>query len=224
MRKTETKHLLNYLQKYSNKEDILLDVGCGIGRNLDILKDNGYKNIIGVDISDTMVATVKDKGYEAYTISTLTEGLRNRKIKTLLFSHVLEHISYENIQSTMESYFSFCADNANVVILMPTLYDAFYNDVDHIKPYYPSGLVRLFSKKTISKQYFSDYELVLKNLKLRKAPLIPFLYSMELRYETNILKKIIFKIFNKIMKGLKWITFGYISKTTGYVAIFELKK
>lgn len=41
--------------KYVGKEDIILDVGCGYGRTLNQLYEEGYHNLIGIDFSENMM-------------------------------------------------------------------------------------------------------------------------------------------------------------------------
>ncbi len=41
--------------KYVKKDSCILDVGCGYGRTLDELYQNGYRNLIGIDFSSGMI-------------------------------------------------------------------------------------------------------------------------------------------------------------------------
>ena len=46
--------------KYVGKEEKILDVGCGYGRTLHELYENGYKNLIGMDFSEGMIKRGKE--------------------------------------------------------------------------------------------------------------------------------------------------------------------
>ena len=46
--------------KYVEKDDVILDVGCGYGRTLNELYTNGYKNLIGIDFSKGMIERAKN--------------------------------------------------------------------------------------------------------------------------------------------------------------------
>lgn len=50
----------NIISKYVKKTDKILDVGCGAGRTTINLYKNGYKNIIGLDLAENLVAFAKD--------------------------------------------------------------------------------------------------------------------------------------------------------------------
>ena len=96
MNKQDEKYLIKLLQKYCNKEDRILDIGCGIGENLRLLKIHNYNNIYGVDISQMMVEYCKNLGFRVYEINQI-EALE--KFDVLLFAHVLEHINYPEIKT-----------------------------------------------------------------------------------------------------------------------------
>ncbi len=41
--------------KYVERDDYILDVGCGYGRTLDELYHNGYRNLIGIDFNISLL-------------------------------------------------------------------------------------------------------------------------------------------------------------------------
>lgn len=47
--------ILENLAKYIKKDSRILDVGCGYGRTLDELYQNGYRNLVGIDFSSGMI-------------------------------------------------------------------------------------------------------------------------------------------------------------------------
>jgi len=47
-------------EKYISKNDKILDIGCGAGRTTINLYRNGYKNIIGLDLSTNLIKYAKD--------------------------------------------------------------------------------------------------------------------------------------------------------------------
>lgn len=42
-------------KKYVDTDSVVLDVGCGYGRTLEELHQNGYRNLIGIDFSEGMI-------------------------------------------------------------------------------------------------------------------------------------------------------------------------
>ena len=56
----EAKFLLNKVKKYSlSKNSKILDLGCNVGRHLNFLKKNGYRNLYGVDIGKLAIKNSK---------------------------------------------------------------------------------------------------------------------------------------------------------------------
>ena len=51
-------------EKYIKKEDKILDIGCGAGRTTINLFKNGYKNIIGLDLSTNLINYAKSYSQE----------------------------------------------------------------------------------------------------------------------------------------------------------------
>jgi len=51
-------------KKYINKKDKILDLGCGAGRTTINLYKNGYKDIVGLDISDNLINYAKNYSIE----------------------------------------------------------------------------------------------------------------------------------------------------------------
>jgi SAM-dependent methyltransferase len=50
---------LDWLAKHSNKQARVLDYGCGYGRTLAELSEAGFRNLVGVDFSEGMLARAR---------------------------------------------------------------------------------------------------------------------------------------------------------------------
>jgi ubiquinone/menaquinone biosynthesis C-methylase UbiE len=219
-RRPENKLLLGMLKKNADYDSKILDIGCGVGENLSLLRSAGYKNIVGVDISEEMLNIASKNGHNV----SLPEALLVDKnlFDVLLFSHVLEHIEFKDLQNFLESYFKLCKSDGRILICMPLLYDGFFNDVDHYKTYYPKGLCSLFSSSQISRQYRSEFTLKLVDLRYLRASLVPYhIRSRHIRSVLNYINLVLITFFFFIIRML---SFGLLSKVTSYVAIFSLEK
>jgi len=212
--------LRKLLLLYVPKSARILDVGCGLGKNILMLNALGYPNVVGVDVSPEMVSATRSRNIEAYVFSEF-QG-HSGSFDLILFSHVIEHFEYKDLQRYMEFYLSRLVPRGKFIILAPVLYDAFYSDVDHIKPYYPKGLMNLFSDDNLSRQYSSRYVIRILDIYFRRANLTP--YFMRSRYIKKLWNRIVFKTLNTFFEFMKVITFDLFSKTTGYGAIFEVTK
>lgn len=216
MNSVDRGNLKRLLNLYVTKDMSILDVGCGIGENISLLESLGYKEVVGTDISREMVSTAREAGHEVYVPDEIPE----RKYDVLLFSHVIEHIGYPEIIGFFEGFFAKAKSPALVIIVTPVLYDAFFNDVDHIKPYYPDGLMMLFSRNKISRQYSSRFTLSLLDIYYRRAPLIP--YNIRIRHSARIIDRIIYQFLARGMSFIKIASFGLVARVTGYAAAFRV--
>lgn len=215
MHNIDKKNLKKFLSK-ENKKIKILDVGCGNGENLELIKSWGFTNVYGTDIAPEMVEVCNLKNLNV----VLDQDLLEDNFDLILFSHVIEHIEYPNIIKFFEHYFSKTKKNGKIIIITPCLYNGFYNDIDHIKPYYPNGLLNCFSEKKMSRSYFSKFNLQLLDIYFRKEVIVAF--DIRSGYINKLPNKLIVKFRRMTLKLINIILFGAISKTTGYAAIFSL--
>lgn len=95
----------------------VLDVGCGIGRNLDHLSGNG----VGVDVNPLSVAEARQRGLTALTLSEFSSSefaIENR-FDSLLVAHVLEHMEPHEAMTLVGSYLSFVKSGGAIVVICP---------------------------------------------------------------------------------------------------------
>jgi SAM-dependent methyltransferase len=215
MHNIDKKNLKKFLLE-QNKDIKILDVGCGIGENIELIESWGYKNIYGTDIAPLMIEECKLKNLNAVLDKELTEN----NFDLILFSHVIEHIDYPNIVNFFEHYFSKIKKNGKIIIITPCLYNGFYNDIDHIKPYYPNGLLNCFSEKKMSRSYHSKFNLQLIDIHFRKEIIAAF--DIRSGYINTLSNKLIVKFRRVSLRLLNFILFGSLSKTTGYAAMFSV--
>jgi SAM-dependent methyltransferase len=119
-----------------------LDIGCGIGRNLRILPPGS----IGIDTNAVAVAETRRLGMEAFTPDQL-DPMRQRllgQFSTLLFSHVLEHMTRrESIQLLVE-YLPYLNRRGKVVVFCPQEL-GFRSDETHVDFVDFGGASEIFS-------------------------------------------------------------------------------
>jgi SAM-dependent methyltransferase len=94
-----------------------LDVGCGIGRNLANLDGRA----VGVDTNPTSVVEARRRGfiaYEAGEFPSAPEAVPG-SFDTLLFSHVLEHMTGAEAADLVAAYLRYLAADGRVVVIVP---------------------------------------------------------------------------------------------------------
>lgn len=68
----------------------VLDIGCRGGFLFDIMKERGYRDFYGVDISEEAIKVLKQKGYMGEVLDIQEEYL-NKKFDLIMLRHTLEH-------------------------------------------------------------------------------------------------------------------------------------
>ena len=72
----------------------LLDVGCGAGGYLDLMRALGWEHVVGVDISKRGVTTARDTlGIDAHQGELAQVGFNDETFDAVSLSHTLEHIA-----------------------------------------------------------------------------------------------------------------------------------
>ncbi len=93
-----------------------LDVGCGIGRNLEHLEGSG----VGVDHNAEAVATCRARGFDSYTTEEFpTSVASGRAFNALLFSHVLEHMTRADAVTLVHTFLPYVERPGTVVFVTP---------------------------------------------------------------------------------------------------------
>lgn len=111
--------ILPWLKLYKTSSNIL-ELGCGPGYMLRFLKNNGYNNTTGIDISNEQVELAKSKGFNVYK-SDVFEFLSNNKTKwDVIFAlDFVEHFSKEELFEMMELIYNNLESDGCLIIRTP---------------------------------------------------------------------------------------------------------
>lgn len=108
----------------------VLEVGCGIGRNL--LHLGG--NCVGVDHNPDSVAVARSRGLLAFTPEEFraSEHSRNEAFDSMLVSHVLEHMRRSEAVDLVKEYLPVLRNGGRVVMITPQD-SGFRSDASHVE-------------------------------------------------------------------------------------------
>jgi|TARA_B110000977_G_scaffold101449_1_gene132932 2-polyprenyl-3-methyl-5-hydroxy-6-metoxy-1,4-benzoquinol methylase len=109
----------------------VLDVGCGIGRNLTNMSKLNIA-AVGVDHNQFAIDHVTSMGFQAYNVEELPAHITENSFDTLLISHVLEHMPVDDAISLIEGYLPYLKTNGQIVVITPQE-AGFRSDPTHIE-------------------------------------------------------------------------------------------
>jgi SAM-dependent methyltransferase len=118
----------------------VLDLGCGVGRNLAHLGGHG----VGVDHSADSTARAQARGLLAFTPDEFaaSEHARPGRFDGLLVAHVVEHMTFPEAAALVAPYLPFVRPGGRAVFIVPQR-AGFRSDATHVEFFDGAALRRL---------------------------------------------------------------------------------
>ncbi|HRQ56054.1 MAG TPA: methyltransferase domain-containing protein [Azoarcus taiwanensis] len=116
-----------------------LDVGCGEGRYLRMLSGL-CSRMVGIDENPDQIGALRREGFEVFHSSEFIPG----KYDLILVSHVVEHLSAQELVGFMEKYVPMLQEQGRLIVITPFPGIRFWHDWTHVRPYTPQSLGMLF--------------------------------------------------------------------------------
>lgn len=107
----------------------VLDVGCGIGRNL-----AGLPGAVGVDHNASSIETARAAGFTAWTTEewpTCPDAVPG-SFDSMLLAHVLEHMDADQADEVLRSYLPYLKPRAALVLICPQE-KGYASDATHVR-------------------------------------------------------------------------------------------
>jgi SAM-dependent methyltransferase len=152
----------------------VLDIGCGRGEFLELLRDNGI-TAIGVDIDEDMAGYCRSKGLSVELSGGVEylESLDDKSLDGIFLDQVVEHLEPAYLMKLLSTGYKKLNYGYNIVVetvnpLSLTSFINFYIDMTHKKPVHPdtlSFLLSSFGFRDIEVQFFAP---VRESLKLKR--------------------------------------------------------
>lgn len=101
------------------KLGFVLDIGCGLGRNL--INLGGSAAGVGIDHNRHSIAVANKRGLTAFTPKDFegSEYARKARFDTILLSHVAEHMKREDVIDLLHKYLVYLHPGGRVVFITP---------------------------------------------------------------------------------------------------------
>ena len=142
------------LHLQSLKPGFVLDIGCGIGRNL--LHLGGHDAGIGVDINPFSVQVARQRNIQAFTPEEFatSDFSRQQIFDSILLSHVAEHMTPDEVAALLAGYLPFLRTAGRVIVITPQE-KGFASDSTHVSftDFTVLQMIALKSGLTVTREY-----------------------------------------------------------------------
>ena len=156
-----------YLPK--EKSAVVIDIGCGQCRFENYLKLwDGYENLTVLDGNSDSVAKLKQKHKNSNVLRyTAPERLpfEDKSVDYIFCGHLIEHLYFEQLYKLFKELDRVLKVDGILVVSTPLMWDEFFWNLDHVKPYGPSVFTIYFCGL---KSGDASYELISKDYKVEE--------------------------------------------------------
>jgi len=106
----------NLLLKYSKKDDYILELGFGSGRELNFLYNQGYKNLYGIDASSNFVEFVQKRFNNSNFTHSILPKINIKGEFNLIYSiAVVMHLPYSTYKELVSNIANKLAKNGKIL-------------------------------------------------------------------------------------------------------------
>jgi O-antigen chain-terminating methyltransferase len=191
----------NLLDKGKN----VLDIGCGDGTFLQMLKERGIKGY-GIDVNEDLILYCKRKELCVEHVDALThlKSLQDKTLDGVFSAHVIEHMQLYELKQMLSLCYEKMQFGSYIILVTPNILNmtvstnTFYMDPTHLNHIHPDVIKFLFEScgfREIQKRF---YQPVPEQMKMKK-----------IKYDLNSKEKEIFETMNYNINILNNLLFGY---------------
>lgn len=193
-------------QEYFTNCRNVLDIGCGRGEFLSLLKEKGIC-AKGIDINEDMILFCQKNGLDVQKADALAylQSIEEETLDGVFSSQVIEHLQPEELIGLIKLSYDkmkcgayFVAETINPLCL--TTYALFHVDLSHVKPVHPETMKFLLESvgfKEIRLKFLSPYP---KGEKLKKFVIIDGMSCKE---------RAMLEVMNQNLEKLNSLLYGY---------------
>ena len=155
---------LKYIKKVKagTKDAPVIDVGCGRGEWLELLKDNKY-SAKGIDLNREMIKACRSRKLEVMESDAVAylKGLKPESAGAITGFHIAEHIDFENMISLIDESLRVLKKGGILILETPNPENLivgacnFYMDPTHLNPIPPEALLFI-----VNNRGFKDTEIL----------------------------------------------------------------
>jgi O-antigen chain-terminating methyltransferase len=141
-----------FVSYFTNVPGKVLEIGCGKGVMLSMLKEKGVA-AYGIDLSDTTVEYCRSKGLDALKSDALghLRSVGSESLGGIFCAHVIEHLQPADAVELLRESYRVLQPGGRLLLITPNAKDIrtaerFWLDMTHVRPY-PAKLLRFLLKR-----------------------------------------------------------------------------
>ncbi len=142
---------IEYAEVFAGARDVL-DVGCGRGEFLEVLRDRGISGR-GIDLNHAMVEACRARGLDVTEADALgyLESLPSASLGGLMAAQVVEHLQPDYLLHVLSAAYGALRPGSAIVLetINPACWFAFFEsyirDITHVRPLHPDTLSYLLT-------------------------------------------------------------------------------
>ena len=158
--------------KIDSKKYPVVDIGCGNGEFVGVLKEHGIR-AIGLDLNKTMIERVQEKGLEGIQGDALSylRGLPSNSLMAITGFHIVEHIPFLDLVLVFNECYRVLVPDGFVIFETPNPENLivsscnFYNDPSHLHPLPPSFLEFVLKTRGFPKTHIKRLHPIKKDIR-----------------------------------------------------------
>jgi len=146
-----------FVSYFTNVPGKVLEIGCGKGVMLSMLKEKGVA-AYGIDLSDTTVEYCRSKGLDALKSDALghLRSIGSESLGGIFCAHVIEHLQPDQALKLISESYRVLKKGGKIIFITPNAKDLrtmerFWLDLTHVRPY-PEKLMQFL----LTRQGFSN--------------------------------------------------------------------
>lgn len=148
----ERRHYLRRYRRFCPRDKTapILDIGCGTGGFLDVLRSIGYSCLEGVDLSAGQVRAATARGLTEVTLASAVEYLRSRRSRYAMISafSVLEHQTRAELFEMLDAIHDALVPGGCLLAVVPNAKGLFgahvrFADITHELSFAPSSVMQV---------------------------------------------------------------------------------
>ena len=125
-----------------SKDSKILEIGCSGGPLISILRDEGYINVFGIDLSENAIEVCKERGIEnTFVMDAVQMGFLDNEFDLIIASDILEHI--EDDSKALKEWNRVLKTNGRLIVFVPA-FQLLWSSHDEINHHY-----RRYSKQLL---------------------------------------------------------------------------